>query len=364
MKRKILEFSIIWVALFCFSAVTYAAPIVNVETTAMELISESRSGRTTFDYTYKATFTNNGTDASDVTATVSSINTSVQVIEGAVVIGDLPGTIPTTSNDTFTIRVDRRIPFNADYLTWTFDAIEPISTDSLAWGEESIDAEVFNGTVVAKEVSFISTNTIENISFNIFDDCEDEGDCSARPKLVNLIEVVQLTPGPTVANEQVRLALVFSIPSDTPDGKYSGVLNVRDGERTIARPLQLDIIVTAGTATVAPDGFADPLSERIATDPIEKIRYIIDEILVVLKPDVSFDAFSSAIASMGGVIIGSDNELNTYQTRFPGVVSADALDAIIQDINLIDNVMSVSRNWEFSLLRAPDDKYNDNFNKS
>ncbi len=118
------------VAVFFFHSVAaYAAPVVNVETTSMELVSKSRSGRTIFDYTYKASFINNGSAASNVRATVSSTNASVQIIENIVAIGDLPEGIATTSNDTFTIRIDRRIPFNSDYLSWSFEAIKPISID-------------------------------------------------------------------------------------------------------------------------------------------------------------------------------------------------------------------------------------------
>jgi len=123
----------------------------------------------------------------------------------------------------------------------------------LTWSEKSVDVEALNGTVVVKNVSFVSKSTIKDLSFKIGDDCDgdnrdDDGDCTARPELGSLIEVGHLTTMPAVAGTEVQLALVFSIPADTPEGKYSGTLHVRDGKRTIARPLQLKLFVSTGSA--------------------------------------------------------------------------------------------------------------------
>jgi len=37
----------------------------------------------------------------------------------------------------------------------------------LTWSEESLFAEVLNGTVVVKNVSFVSVNSIEDLSFRL-----------------------------------------------------------------------------------------------------------------------------------------------------------------------------------------------------
>ncbi|AXY02911.1 hypothetical protein D1115_18245 [Vibrio alfacsensis] len=129
MNNIIQKIGIVLAALVLFASSSYAEPISTVETTSLELVSKSRSSRTTLDYTYRATFINNGSDANYVTGVVSSTSSAIQVIENSVAIGTLAEGIPTTSNDTFTLRIDRRTPFNSDALVWVFDAIDPISLD-------------------------------------------------------------------------------------------------------------------------------------------------------------------------------------------------------------------------------------------
>lgn len=70
-------------------------------------------------------------------------------------------------------------------------------TSKLAWSEPEISAQVIEGTVVVKQMCFVSDSAIDNLSFNFGDDCEDRdyGYCARRPELDSLIEVVQLTRG-------------------------------------------------------------------------------------------------------------------------------------------------------------------------
>ncbi len=129
MKNIFLKGSIILTMSALFSIDIYAEPLSTVETTSIELISKSRSGRTTLDYTYQATFINSGADASNVTGFVSSTSPNIQVIENEVVIGDLDHNELTTSSDTFTLRIDRQTPFDSGALEWAFDSVAPISLD-------------------------------------------------------------------------------------------------------------------------------------------------------------------------------------------------------------------------------------------
>lgn len=129
MNNLVSKVSFVFTTLVFLASLASAEPITTIETSSMELVSSSRSGRTTLDYTYKATFTNNGANASNVTGIVNSTSPAIQVIEGTVVIGDIPTSTPTTSDDTFTIRIDRTVPFNPDDLLWTFDSFKPISVD-------------------------------------------------------------------------------------------------------------------------------------------------------------------------------------------------------------------------------------------
>ena len=213
---------------------------------------------------------------------------------------------------------------------------------NLSWSAESLNVEVLNGTVVVKEVSFVSANAIADLSFKI----------SARPELASLIDIVQLTPGPVVAGGEIQLALIFTIPRNTPDGEYPGTLHIRDGKRTIARPLKIRLSVVAASASYVPVGFSEPILERIVTDPTAGVRYVVDEATVLLKENANFSAFAQAVSIHGGVIYGSDPELGLYQVRFPSVESPVVLDDLIETLANDQQVEVAMRRWEVELAAA------------
>ncbi len=94
-----------------------------------QLISKTRVGRTAFDYTYQVNITNNGSDVKNVTGTVSSSSPNTSIIDGVVSFGDVAEGETVTSADTFIIRQNRLYAFDPAALSWTIDAIEPISVD-------------------------------------------------------------------------------------------------------------------------------------------------------------------------------------------------------------------------------------------
>jgi len=158
----------IWgVVLFslCFSISTSNAESVSgIEAVSLELVGKKRFSRTTLNYTYKATFVNNGLDVSNVTAVVSSSSTNVKVLEGVVVVGDLISNTSTTSDDTFTISIDRTIPFDRDVLSWSFDSVNPISIDV---GPTEIILDEGESVNQSYTVSFVATDTTnKEVTFN------------------------------------------------------------------------------------------------------------------------------------------------------------------------------------------------------
>lgn len=89
-----------------------------------ELISRERRGRSFFDYTYRIEIINPGAALTGVVASVVSSAPSTLILDGEVIVGDLaPGS--SVPADTFTIRQDRRVPFDPDDLVWTFVADPP-----------------------------------------------------------------------------------------------------------------------------------------------------------------------------------------------------------------------------------------------
>ena len=85
-------------------------------------VSEQRSTRTDWFVTYRADVANTGLPRSGVTATVTSLTPNIQVVagQGTLHFGPIPANSQVTSLDTFTILVDRTVPFDFASLRWAF----------------------------------------------------------------------------------------------------------------------------------------------------------------------------------------------------------------------------------------------------
>ncbi len=88
-----------------------------------QLIGSKRVSSTLIDFTYRAEITNSGTETfPDVAATVVSQAASTMIVDGAVFFGEVTGGATLFSQDTFTIRQNRTVPFNPNDLVWTVQA--------------------------------------------------------------------------------------------------------------------------------------------------------------------------------------------------------------------------------------------------
>lgn len=118
------------------------------------LVSSTRVTRTLFDFTYKAQIINGGAqEFADVAATVTSKATTTAIMDGNVSFGRVPAGATVTSQDTFTIRQDRTVPFNPADLTWTVranrapvanagsDQTVPVNAEVTLDGRASTDAD-------------------------------------------------------------------------------------------------------------------------------------------------------------------------------------------------------------------------------
>ncbi|PIE38478.1 MAG: hypothetical protein CSA53_04185 [Gammaproteobacteria bacterium] len=86
-----------------------------------ELLQKERVGRAYFDYTYRLHINNAGEALSNVSASLTSNTPNTTVIDGEVVFGNI-GSGESVSSDTFTIRQNRRVPFDSSALSWQFSA--------------------------------------------------------------------------------------------------------------------------------------------------------------------------------------------------------------------------------------------------
>lgn len=104
--------------------VSAAAAVTELAVTGTyQLIGSKRVSSTLIDFTYRAEITNSGTETfPDVAATVVSQAASTMIVDGAVFFGEVTGGATLFSQDTFTIRQNRTVPFNPNDLVWTVQA--------------------------------------------------------------------------------------------------------------------------------------------------------------------------------------------------------------------------------------------------
>ena len=128
--------------------VTPAAVVTGADGIAIDnysLVSSTRISRTVYEYTYTADVSNWGSGDAAITATLASTVPEITVMEGTLDFGDVTLGATQVSTDTFTIRVDRSLPFNEDALVWTAQATPlPPTTFQL------IDQALANGTLDAE----------------------------------------------------------------------------------------------------------------------------------------------------------------------------------------------------------------------
>ena len=110
-----------FVGILSASPGVFAAPTV----TQITLMSEKRVARTVFEYVYKITVKNDATALKGAVAKLTTVGSGTSIIEDRVVIGDLAANAIANPADTFTIRHDRAIPFQANALIWSFSSNTP-----------------------------------------------------------------------------------------------------------------------------------------------------------------------------------------------------------------------------------------------
>lgn len=100
----------------CLAHAAFAEPVVQ----SYSLVSSVRSGRTTFDYTYRALVRSDQASYRNARFTLTSAAAATQVVDGSVALGDLDAGQVVLAADTFTIRQDRLVPFNPGALSFAF----------------------------------------------------------------------------------------------------------------------------------------------------------------------------------------------------------------------------------------------------
>jgi hypothetical protein len=293
------------------SASVRAAPELTIG--HYELVSSKRITRTVFEYTYKADITNTGTDALDVSATLSITAPGVTVLNGDLSFGDVAAGARVTSSDTFAIRQDRSYSLSESQFIWVIDAT---STPLIEWSESPLTLTVAAGTATAASVEISVSQTLSNVQVSV------------DSVLAPFISVFPEAFDTLNAGATEKISLWVSVPAATTAGRYEGTLHLRRGNLTLNAHLPIVINVVPLQAVDVPNGLIPPSAERVVEDQESGVILVKDEIMVTLASGVDPSAAHAVADALGGKMIGGFPELRRYQIQVP----AQSLDELWQSI--------------------------------
>lgn len=95
---------------------------VDMKIVAISQVSETRVGRTQFDYVFKVTLRNTSTYTySNVVVTLLAAGPGTAIVDSTVAIGSVAPGVDVVPTDTVTVRQDRTQPFNGAALQWRIE---------------------------------------------------------------------------------------------------------------------------------------------------------------------------------------------------------------------------------------------------
>jgi hypothetical protein len=109
------------VATLVYSLVENVVAAGNLTLGNYTLVASRRLSSTVYEYDYRAQVTNSGPAVTNVMVDLnaSTLPTGITAVEGHLIFGAVGANATVTSSDTFTVRHDRRYPFNVSALVWT-----------------------------------------------------------------------------------------------------------------------------------------------------------------------------------------------------------------------------------------------------
>ncbi|MBL0726227.1 hypothetical protein [Piscinibacter sp. HJYY11] len=187
--------------------------VVAQTVTGQELVSSVRSGRTTFDYSYRITVRNGDVALNTVQASVQSTSPATQVIKRTVALGNLAAGATLTSTDVFTIRQDRTLPFNPAVLTWTVTGVPVVA------GPSSMEISL-SEPIVAPDGSISVTPVVRDANGVALDNAAFQFSVSVAP-VGNVIGRAPVVDGLNVSFPRLVKRLLNQDTSIDPEGLYA-----------------------------------------------------------------------------------------------------------------------------------------------
>ena len=226
---------------------------------------------------------------------------------------------------------------------------------TIVWFPEKVEINIFPGTVKGVNVSFISNKDLKNVKFWVI------------PFLLSAKRFISIEPesfGDIIAGEENSVQIIVSVPSGTRLSKYSAMVFVASERITplinhkFSKPhlrfLRIIVNVVEPSVEEIPETISLPGEDRIYEDPETKAIFIKDEIVVGFKEGTSEETMKNVVSEIGGVFLGSNEELNLYQIQVP-ITSLNELNPLIEQLKTEESIKVAFHHWISSIEKTPND---------
>jgi subtilisin family serine protease len=207
----------------------------------------------------------------------------------------------------------------------------------------SASAPQRGGPVVTWEPSAISVEvepggmTLVDLDLHLRESVDDAR-LEATPSLADMVTLPDVPPGRWDAGER-PLTLAVGAPAAAEAGdRKGGTVHLRTGERTISRPLRIDVTVTEAEPGDTHERHLRPSPARFVETEVGAVLF--DEVLVAPDPErgapeVLIDATATR---HDATVVGGLPELGLFQLRIPTASSLGDLHATWSAIEADDDV--------------------------
>ena len=163
--RALLSFAIV-------AALSYAPLVLGqslpIGVGSVDKQSETRIGRTTFDYVLRVTLKNTGAaPLENVVGTLTAVDAGSAIVEGQISVGSVRANTTVRPLDTVTVRHDRALPFDPSAWSWTFTgaagSIEPIDVSQGTVIQNATVVNTLDGSLNPAMAIVIDSGKIQRI---------------------------------------------------------------------------------------------------------------------------------------------------------------------------------------------------------